>query len=226
MSRLRVFTAAAVSLLVGTGAQAAIILHANLNDASENPPTVPTLTTGAPRPASLGTADFVLNDARTAMSFTATIFNVDFTGSQTSDVNDNLIAAHIHASPTAGLTAPNAPVVWGFFGSPFNDTNSPTAALLSDCTPFSTGVGGTCAGTWDLNEGNGVVSPGVPVTLTNQLSNILSGHSYINFHTTQFPGGELRGFLAVSEPSSLALLGVAAFGLFAFVSRRGVSPRS
>jgi hypothetical protein len=223
MSRTRIFIAAVFSLLVAsTGAQAAIILHATLNNASENPPTTPTLSPangGGPRPASFGTADFLLNDARTAMTFSATIFNIDFTGSQTPDTFDNLIAAHIHASPTAGLTAPNAPVVWGFFGSPFNDTNSLTPnPPLFDCKAFDTGVGGTCTGTWDASEGNAT-------TLTAQLPNILSGHSYINFHTTQFTGGEIRGFLAVSEPPSLALLGVAAFGLFAFVSRRRVSPR-
>src|SRR5205807_1279090 len=61
--------------------------------------TNPTLSTGGARPASFGTATFDLNNAMTAMTFTATIFNIDITGSQTADVNDNLVAAHIHAGP-------------------------------------------------------------------------------------------------------------------------------
>lgn len=32
-----------------------------------------------------------------------------------------------------------------------------------------------------------------------------AGKSYFNIHTTEFPGGEIRGFLHVPEPSGLAL---------------------
>jgi hypothetical protein len=40
-----------------------------------------------------------------------------------------------------------------------------------------------------------------------QLPNILAGNSYINFHTMQFPGGEIRGqILQVPEPSTISLL--------------------
>ena len=78
-----------------------------------------------------------------SMTMSVTIFNIDFTGNQTADVNDNLVAAHIHASPTA--TTANAGVVWGFFGSPFND-NNPNDVVV---TPFTTGVGGTITGKWD-----------------------------------------------------------------------------
>jgi len=180
---------------------ASTILFANLTNSQETPPTVPTLVGGAPRPASFGTATFVLNDAMTAMTFSATIFNIDFTGSQTLDVNDNLVAAHIHASATTTPTTAVG-VVWGFFGSPFND-NNPNDVVM---TPFATGVGGTISGKWDANEGNGT-------TLTAQLGNILAGRAYINFHTTQFGGGEIRGAIT-PEPSSATLL-LAAFAVFA-----------
>jgi len=172
-------------------------------DPLRGPPTTgPGLGLGDPRPLSFGTATFTLNDAQTALSFAATVFNIDFTGSQTPGPNDNLTAAHIHAGAAAAATFP---VVWGFFGAPFNDTNSPTAGTASDCVAFATGVGGTCSGTWDLNEGNGT-------TLTAQLPNILAGRAYINFHTTQYTGGEIRGFL-VPEPATLALIGLGLLGL-------------
>ena len=96
----------------------------------------------------------------------------------------------------------NAPVVWGFFGSPFND-NNPNDQVF---TPFATGVGGTISGKWDAPEGNNT-------TLAAQLPNILSGNSYINFHTVQFGGGEIRGALVVPEPSTILLFGVGTLGL-------------
>jgi hypothetical protein len=152
----------------------------NLTNGQEVPPAVPTTTTGAARPASFGTARFQFNDAQTALSFTATITNIDVTGSQTADINDNLTAAHIHASPTVDPTT-TAPVVWGFFGSPFNDNNPNDQVFFPN-----PGVGGTFSGKWDAPEGNGT-------TLAAQLDNLRTGHAYINFHTRQFTGGEIRG---------------------------------
>jgi hypothetical protein len=192
----------AVMLLGAVTAHADTILFADLTNAQEVPPAIPTTSTGSPRAASSGTANFVLNDAMTAMTFSSTIFNIDFTGAQTPDINDNLTVAHIHAGPNV-TPATNGPVVWGFFGTPFND-NNPNDVVFS---PFSTGVGGTISGKWDAPEGNNT-------TLTAQLSNILEGRSYINFHTTQFPGGEVRGAInVVPEPSALLLFGTGTLGL-------------
>jgi hypothetical protein len=130
---------------------------------------------------SSGTAKFQLNSAQTAMTFSATVNNIDVTGSQTADTNDNLTAAHIHAGPSV-VPGVNGPVVWGFFGAPFND-NNPNDQVFS---PLSSGVGGVFSGKWDAPEGNGT-------TLAAQLANLRGGHAYINFHTTQFGGGEIRG---------------------------------
>ena len=194
MYRRHLFQIAALgALLFGEHALAQTTLSAILTNAQENPPTNPTLSTGGARAASFGTATFVINAAQTAMTFTATISGIDFTGQQTADPNDNLTAAHLHASLTVTPTT-NGPVVWGFFGAPFND-NNPNDVVnipLPLTTPFAgPNVGGTISGKWDAPEGNAT-------TLAAQLPNILAGRAYINFHTTQFPGGEIRGNLTLA----------------------------
>lgn len=153
----------------------------NMTNGQEAPPANPTLSGGAFRPASYGTARMVLNAGQTALTITATVNNIDFTGSQTADTNDNLTNAHIHASAVDPPPA-TRPVVFGFIGTPFND-NNPNDAVV---TPFGSGVGGTVSSKWDAPEGNST-------TLAAQLPNILAGRAYINFHTVQFPGGEIRG---------------------------------
>jgi uncharacterized protein (TIGR03118 family) len=163
------------------------LFDVNMTNDQENPPAVPTASPSGPRPASFGTARLQFNQAQTAMTLTATVQNIDFTGSQSSDVNDNLTNAHIHASGTVTPTT-NAPVVWGFIGSPFND-NNPNDAVV---TPFSSGVGGSVRAKWDAPEGNGT-------TLAAQLSNLREGRAYVNFHTRQFPGGEIRGNLPAAD---------------------------
>ena len=163
------------------------LFDVSLTNAQENPPTNPTTSTGGARPASFGTGRLQFNSAQTAMTLTTTINNIDFTGSQTADTNDNLTAAHIHAG-AAVTPATNGPVVWGFFGTPFNDTN-PNDQVV---TPFSSGVGGSISGKWDAPEGNGT-------TLAAQLSNLREGRAYLNFHTVQFGGGEIRGNIPAAD---------------------------
>ena len=89
------------ALAPGRGAQAQATCSnftASLTNSQEVPPVIPTTMGGMPRPASFGTATFTLNAAMTALTFTATISNIEFTGSQTADANDNLIAAHYPSS--------------------------------------------------------------------------------------------------------------------------------
>src|SRR5256885_16097697 len=108
------------------------------------------------------------------MTFTATINNIDVTGSQTPDTNDNLVAAHIHAGASV-QPGVNGPVVRGFFGSPFNDNN----ANDSVNTPTSGGVGCTFRGKSEAPEGNGT-------TQAAQLTKFRTGPTYIKCHTTRF----------------------------------------
>lgn len=175
------------------------IFIATLTNNQEAHAVNPTTSTGAPRPASFGEAIFNLNAAETAMTMDVTVFNIDFTGSQTADTNDNLTAAHIHS----GANTPPATnsVAWGFFGSPFNDV--PNEIVV---TPFAAGVGGTITGTWDASEGQNT-------TLTAQLENIRAGRAYVNFHTVQYGAGEARGALLVPEPAAMGLLGLAGVAL-------------
>lgn len=204
MTRLLTYSVVVLFMLGGTAsARAEIIFTATLTHDQETSQGILVTSTGDPRPLSSGTATFVLNDAQTALTMNATIFDIDVTGTQTADTNDNLVAAHIHAGPTA-VPGSNAGVVWGFFGAPDND-NAPSDLIL---TPFASEVGGTFFSVWNLNEGN------AGTTLTAQIPNLLAGLSYINFHTVQFGGGEIRGALvAVPEPGTLVLFGIALAGL-------------
>lgn len=215
--RLRTILAALpLAVLIAGSGQAAVMFTANLTNEQESAVVVPTTVGGAARPASFGTANLVLNDAGTALTLFATISNIDFTGAQTVDVNDNLVNAHIHAPAPPGS---NGPVVWGFFGAPFNDV-APNDTVI---TPAAFGVGGTVSAKWDALEGNGT-------TLLQQVPNLLASLAYLNFHTVQFPGGEIRGQIlapavAVPEPASLGLLVVGMVGLAGAGLARGRRPR-
>lgn len=157
-----------------------------------------------------GFATFELNDAQTAFSWEATIYGIDVTGAQTIDLGDDLRAAHIHAAPL-GV---NGSVVWGFFGGPLND-NNPNDFVL---TPFLSGVGGVFSGKWDLPEGNNT-------TLALQIPNILANGTYINFHTIEYPGGEIRGQInRVPETTgTLSLLGLGMASLWFCQKKRFAS---
>ena len=77
MKHMLVALAIAVAVLSFPDAgQAATIFFASLTNSQENPPVVPTLDgVVTPRPASFGSASFLLNDAMTELTLSVTVFN-------------------------------------------------------------------------------------------------------------------------------------------------------
>jgi len=59
------------------------------------------------------------------------------------------------------------------------------------------------------------------------IAGLEAGKAYLNIHSTEFPTGEIRGFLAaVPGPSSLLLLAGAFFGMIPFLRRRHSADRA
>ncbi len=136
MKRFCATSLALIGLLSTTlTASAQLNLTANLTPGQETTAPVFTSSLGGVRPASFGVASLTLSADFTTLTMIITILNIDVTGTQTADTNDNLTAAHIHGPAAIGA---GAGVIWGFFGTPDNDTNPKQLVV----TPFADGVGG------------------------------------------------------------------------------------
>jgi hypothetical protein len=168
------------------------VYRATLNGASEAPPNAST---------GVGTAtvtfDFDLSTMRVQTSFSALLGNVT--------------ASHIHCCTTvAGTgTAGVATVTPTFPGFPLGGTSGTYDAtfnmtLADSYNPaFITSHGGT-----------------VSSAMNALIFGLDAGQTYLNIHSTLFPGGEIRGFLvAVPEPSTYALM-LGGLGLAGLVARR------
>lgn len=181
----------AAGLFAASAAAAATTFYANLSGAAEAPPNASPGT---------GWARITLLDPNT-MRFEASF----------SDLIGTSTIAHIHAPtalPGTGTAAP-ATVVPSFPGFPSGVTSGTydqTFGLLSAATynpAFVTASGGTVAG-----------------ARTAFLASLEGGTAYFNVHSSEFGGGEVRGFFsAIPEPETWTLM-IAGFGLLGAALRR------
>jgi hypothetical protein len=122
----------------------------------------------------------------------------------------------------ANLTAPNTASHIHVINGPGDTNTTDTLGPVATTTPTFTGFpSNVTAGTFDATFNmllptsyrSGFLTDSGGTTALAEAAlfgGILDGRAYLNIHTTQFPGGEIRGFLqpaAVPEPASLLLLG-------------------
>jgi hypothetical protein len=184
---------AMVALLFCTSANASIITYtANLSGANENAPT--------PSPG-VGFAQVTIDDILNTMQV-----DVNFSG-----LTSGNTAAHIHCCVAVGGNAGVATITPTFTGFP-TGTTSGTYSHIFDLTQSST---------WNpafISANGGTAASAEAVFLAG----IAADQTYLNIHTTNFAGGEIRGFLAVPTPEAepLVLLAIGILGLAGVYSRR------
>jgi len=188
--------------MCASGASQAAIYTTQLTGSNEAPPN-----------ASPGTGSATVN-----FDLTAHILNIDMSFS---GLTAGTTASHIHCCTAPPAAAPVATQVPTFIDFPLGVTSGTyshsfnTLDLASWNPTFVTASGGSAAGA------EAALAAG-----------LAAGTSYLNIHTTAFPAGEIRGFLAaagtgqVPEPPALALLAIAAGAFYAARRKRGTSARS
>jgi hypothetical protein len=193
---LALLLAASAILPTSSAAAALTIFNAELSGAQE---TIPTGSPGS------GFAIVTIDDIAFTMQVQVTF----------ADLVGTTSASHIHCCQPPGVTAAVATQTPSFIGFPLGVTSGTfdqtfdMTLLSSYRAGFVTDNGGTAASAFDALFGG-----------------MLAGQSYLNIHTSSFPGGEIRGqLMEVPEPSTWAmmLLGLGAVGT-AFRRSRKVAP--
>lgn len=173
-----------------------IVYETNLSGAAEAIPT--------PSPA-IGTAIVTLDDDLLTMHV-----QVSFSG-----LLGTVTASHIHCCTTVAGTG--------------------TAGVATVTPTFTDFPSGVTAGTYDhvfdmtlassYNSAFITAQGGTIVGAFNALAAGLdNGMAYLNIHTTSYPGGEVRGFLApVPVPSAAWLLGSGLVGVLGVSRRKSVA---
>jgi hypothetical protein len=180
-----IIVCAAVAVLTASAARATLLtFNADLNGPAESPPN-----------ASPGTGH-----ATVVLDTVAHLLSIDVTFA---DLIGTTTASHIHCCTTVPFagTAGVATQVPTFVGFPLGVTSGTYSHLFDLTDPASWNAAFITA--------HGGAPAGAEAALT---AGMIAGESYLNIHTSDFPGGEIRGFL-VPEPTSLVLLGSALFGL-------------
>src|SRR5215203_1363857 len=184
-----------VAIFFGIAKADQLVFTTTLTGSQEVPPT------GSP---GIGSALVTLDTVTNLLTV-----NVSFAG-----LGSPTVASHIHCCAGPGVNAMVATAVPTFPGFPLGVTTG-TYLMTFDLTlastynpAFITAHGGTVAG-----------------AQAAFIAGLTSGQTYLNIHTSQFPGGEIRGQLqAVPEPASLLLLTtgiVAAAGTLRKYRKRG-----
>ena len=130
--------------------------------------------------------------------------NVTFSGLTSNDV-----AAHIHCCAPLGTNAGVATTVPAFLGFPLGVTSGSYSSAVFDLTQPTI-----------YNPAFVTMQGGLPAAEAALIAGIQTGMTYLNIHTMNNPGGEIRGQLfPIPEPSTFLLLGSGLAGLLLWRKR-------